>query len=128
MESADFANGANPPNLGDPPLTPLFQRLKPAEFRRYMLVLDSSGSMAGVSNGSLFCSVDSIRIVFGNEGLDNGALENEIGSLFKSLKVVTDLKLLKGKKIHQYCDSKIVFQCCQILAVLIIALKMFFNQ
>ena len=49
LQSSDFAGGANPslPNAVD--TTPRFQVLRQHPFRRFVLVLDTSGSMSGVS-------------------------------------------------------------------------------
>ena len=49
LQSSDFAGEANPSLDGNVNTTPSFRVLQQSSFRRFVLVLDTSGSMDGVS-------------------------------------------------------------------------------
>ena len=49
LQSSDFAGGANPSLDEDVDTTPSFRVLQLSSYTRFVLVLDTSGSMYGVS-------------------------------------------------------------------------------
>ena len=49
MQSADFDEGDNLPNQNIEDTTPTFNVVRPMSYQKFVLVLDTSGSMQGVS-------------------------------------------------------------------------------